>query len=235
VNIDDANNETTITSSTTSNSIQSSSCSSSSSIIRLPLRIPWNITTQTLMEQSLYEMIHTTTTFMENIQCNSMHNNNNRIIIIMIIHIIGDGHVRYQNFMMVHYMKSVHGYTLKISPNEFNFPRIFYSVLFIKKKFPFEFSYTCILYMNDNNWDVNIDGGTLRLYPNTQHIYNPMDVTKSDRFKFVDIAPTNGRLLIFDACLVHSVQKVTSVYKQRRALTLWINRPNYSGVRGEMY
>jgi Rps23 Pro-64 3,4-dihydroxylase Tpa1-like proline 4-hydroxylase len=99
------------------------------------------------------------------------------------------------------------------------------------------YSYTCILYMNDNDWDVSADGGALRLYFNTQHIYNPMDVItdSSTHYDFVDVSPTNGRLLIFDSCLVHSVQPVLSPLKQRRALTLWINRLNTNGVRGEMY
>ena len=98
-------------------------------------------------------------------------------------------------------------------------------------------SYTCILYMNDNDWDLSVDGGALRLYFNSQNIYNPLDVltNASKPYDFVDISPTNGRLLIFDSCLVHSVQPVLSPYKRRRALTLWINRLNTNGVRGEMY
>jgi Rps23 Pro-64 3,4-dihydroxylase Tpa1-like proline 4-hydroxylase len=100
---------------------------------------------------------------------------------------------------------------------------------------PINDSYTCILYLNDNDWNVDTDGGALRLYPNTQHVFNPSEVVASRRFDFVDIAPKNGRLLIFDSRLVHSVEKVTSTHRRRRALTLWINRLNDSGVRGEMY
>ena len=96
-------------------------------------------------------------------------------------------------------------------------------------------SYTCILYLNDDDWNVDIDGGALRLYPNSQNEFNPMDVATNGRFDFVDIAPVHGRLIIFDSRLVHSVEKVTSKHRRRRALTLWINRLNDSGVRGEMY
>lgn len=94
------------------------------------------------------------------------------------------------------------------------------------------YSYTCILYMNDNDWDLERDGGALRLYPDSQHFYSLEEAVAAGAF--VDISPTNGRLLIFDSRLVHSVQTVTS-NKRRRALTLWINRPNNSGVRGEVY
>jgi Rps23 Pro-64 3,4-dihydroxylase Tpa1-like proline 4-hydroxylase len=94
-------------------------------------------------------------------------------------------------------------------------------------------SYTCILYMNDNGWDMERDGGALRLYPGSQHVRTPAEATTGE---YIDIPPINGRLLIFDSCLVHSVQTVTSrENKRRRALTLWINRPNSSGVRGEVY
>ena len=97
-------------------------------------------------------------------------------------------------------------------------------------------SYTCILYLNDNDWNVDTDGsGALRLYPNSQYEFDPIEVALNRRFDFVDIVPKNGRLLIFDSRLVHSVEKVTSTHRRRRALTLWINRLNDSGVRGEMY
>ena len=96
-------------------------------------------------------------------------------------------------------------------------------------------SYTCILYLNDNDWNVDTDGGALRLYPNSQYEFDPIEVALNRRFDFVDIVPKNGRLLIFDSRLVHSVEKVTSTHRRRLALTLWINRLNDSGVRGEMY
>lgn len=107
-------------------------------------------------------------------------------------------------------------------------------------------AYTCILYLNDNNWDVDIDGGALRLYPHTQEYRTPEEAVDASNVKeesytddgvpsFVDISPINGRLLIFDSRLVHSVNKVLSSTKVRRALTLWINKPNDSGVSGEKF
>jgi Rps23 Pro-64 3,4-dihydroxylase Tpa1-like proline 4-hydroxylase len=89
--------------------------------------------------------------------------------------------------------------------------------------------------MNDNDWDMERDGGALRLYPGSQHFRSLEDAVAAGQDNYVDISPVNGRLLLFDSCLVHSVQKVTSPNKRRRALTLWINRPNNSGVRGEVY
>lgn len=110
-------------------------------------------------------------------------------------------------------------------------------------------AYTCILYLNDNDWDVKLDGGALRLYPHTQAYHSPelavADSSNAEKTKdgmngdgsspFVDISPINGRLLIFDSHLVHSVREVLSSTKVRRALTLWINKPNDSGVMGETF
>jgi hypothetical protein len=90
-------------------------------------------------------------------------------------------------------------------------------------------AYTCILYCTDD-WTPDC-GGALRMYPNTQHLFNVNDALSMD---YVDIVPKNGRLLVFDSKLVHSVEKVTHPNKLRRALTLWINRPNDSGVKGEV-
>lgn len=92
--------------------------------------------------------------------------------------------------------------------------------------------YTCILYANDG-WKKG-DGGALRIYPNSQHLY-PASKARDDDREYVDIIPKNGRLLIFDSCLVHSVEPVISSGKVRRAFTMWITRPNDSGVRGEVY
>jgi Rps23 Pro-64 3,4-dihydroxylase Tpa1-like proline 4-hydroxylase len=93
--------------------------------------------------------------------------------------------------------------------------------------------YTCILYLNDNDWDMEQDGGALRLYPNMKDVHVLGAAVGLAANNFVDIAPINGRLLVFDSRLVHSVQPVTSTTKRRRALTLWINKPNNSDVRGE--
>lgn len=93
--------------------------------------------------------------------------------------------------------------------------------------------YTCILYCNDD-WDQLEDGGALRLYPNTQHLIQADDAIHQ-RFNYLDVSPKNGRLIIFDSCLIHSVERVTNTNKKRRALTLWIARPNNSGVQGENF
>ena len=88
--------------------------------------------------------------------------------------------------------------------------------------------YTCILYCNDD-WDINKDGGALRIYPNTQDLLDPSDVI-TKQYEYEDINPNNGKLLIFDSRLVHSVEKVISKDKKRLALTLWMMKPEDSGV-----
>ena len=110
--------------------------------------------------------------------------------------------------------------------------------------------YTCILYCNED-WnnnnnnnnnnrigskdeDEDCDGGALRLYPKTDHLVHADDAIH-DNYPYVDVMPQNGRLIIFNSCYIHSVQTVTSKTKKRRALTLWINRPNHSGVEGEKF
>mmetsp|Transcript_1441 Transcript_1441/g.2839 ORF Transcript_1441/g.2839 Transcript_1441/m.2839 type:complete len:318 (-) Transcript_1441:15-968(-) len=92
--------------------------------------------------------------------------------------------------------------------------------------------YTCILYCNDD-WEEE-DGGALRLYPHTRNLSNANPAILNG-YDFVDIAPKNGRLIIFDSCNIHSVEKVTHKTKKRRALTLWITRPDNSGIEGEQY
>eukprot|EP00594_Rhizosolenia_setigera_P003826 CAMPEP_0178940810 /NCGR_PEP_ID=MMETSP0789-20121207/1029_1 /TAXON_ID=3005 /ORGANISM="Rhizosolenia setigera, Strain CCMP 1694" /LENGTH=244 /DNA_ID=CAMNT_0020619917 /DNA_START=287 /DNA_END=1021 /DNA_ORIENTATION=- len=91
--------------------------------------------------------------------------------------------------------------------------------------------YTCILYCNDE-WKYT-DGGALRLYLDSQEYLSP-DVAK-EQCEFIDVLPHNGRLLIFDSKLVHSVEKTLVENKRRRALTLWTLRPDDSGVVGEVY
>jgi hypothetical protein len=92
-------------------------------------------------------------------------------------------------------------------------------------------SHTCILYCNEG-WTAE-DGGALRLYLDSQQYLLTDDAKES--CNYVDITPQNGRLLIFDSTLVHSVEKVKHPIKLRRALTLWIERPNDSGVQGETF
>lgn len=97
-------------------------------------------------------------------------------------------------------------------------------------------AYTCILYLNDE-WNIDEDGGALRLYPQSQKYHSPDEAVEDsgNNHGFVDISPNHGRLLIFDSRLVHSVEPVTTSKKVRRALTLWINRPNNSEVPGETF
>jgi Rps23 Pro-64 3,4-dihydroxylase Tpa1-like proline 4-hydroxylase len=92
--------------------------------------------------------------------------------------------------------------------------------------------YTCILYANDD-WESR-DGGALRIYPNSQHLYPAKKARDDTGIDPVEVLPRNGRLLIFESSLVHSVEPVTSE-KVRRAFTLWVTRPNDSDVRGEIY
>eukprot|EP00525_Craspedostauros_australis_P003519 CAMPEP_0198113132 /NCGR_PEP_ID=MMETSP1442-20131203/4875_1 /TAXON_ID= /ORGANISM="Craspedostauros australis, Strain CCMP3328" /LENGTH=445 /DNA_ID=CAMNT_0043770141 /DNA_START=45 /DNA_END=1382 /DNA_ORIENTATION=+ len=89
---------------------------------------------------------------------------------------------------------------------------------------------TGILYCNDD-WDLPTMGGALRIWPQGRD--HP--VRSPDPARYVDVEPRNGRLLLFDSCLLHSVEPVTTREQTRRALTVWINRPDDSGVKGETY
>ena len=90
---------------------------------------------------------------------------------------------------------------------------------------------TAILYLNEG-WEVR-DGGQLRMYLDSAHCEIPN--TAKATHNYVDINPSNGKLLLFDSRMVHSVEKVLHHSKIRRALTLWITRPEESGVTGESY
>ncbi len=90
---------------------------------------------------------------------------------------------------------------------------------------------TAILYMNEG-WEKG-DGGQLRLYLDSSGVIHPNIVL--DEHDFIDIIPSNGRLLLFDSRMIHSVEKVLKEGKTRRALTLWIIRPEESGATGEDY
>ena len=113
---------------------------------------------------------------------------------------------------------------------------------------------TCILYMNDD-WNKHEDGGALRIYPGSRNVMEPRQVLGNNAGKkteknpratsteqhnrpawdHVEISPKNGRMILFDSCLIHSVQAVTSVEKVRRALTIWIYRPENNAVKGEQF
>jgi len=94
--------------------------------------------------------------------------------------------------------------------------------------------YTCILYCNDD-WDFKVHGGALRIYPGTTEMTDPMSVKGRQNMPYEDINPTNGKLLIFDSRLVHSVEKVLDPHRKRVAMTVWINRPEDSGVSVDIW
>jgi Rps23 Pro-64 3,4-dihydroxylase Tpa1-like proline 4-hydroxylase len=85
------------------------------------------------------------------------------------------------------------------------------------------------LYCNDD-W-TSQDGGALRIYEDSTQLVSADDLSS---LTYTEILPKNGRLLIFDSKLVHSVEKVTTSAKKRRALTIWIKRPIGGGVQGEI-
>ena len=93
--------------------------------------------------------------------------------------------------------------------------------------------YTCILYCNDD-WNLEKDGGGLRIYPKTSHLTDPSHALK-ENMTFEEISPTNGKLLIFDSRLIHSVEEVKSSNKKRRALTVWLMRPEDNGVSANVW
>ena len=94
--------------------------------------------------------------------------------------------------------------------------------------------FTCIYYLN-HDWDLEQDGGALRIYKDSSHFIDPNDAIRNN-CEYVDISPKNGVLLIFDSTLVHSVQKVISPTKKRLAFTLWTLRPIDSDlIVGETY
>jgi hypothetical protein len=86
--------------------------------------------------------------------------------------------------------------------------------------------YTCVLCCN-NNWDSSVDGGAIRIYPNTMNITNP---DKALSMSFEDINPSNGKLIILDSRLVYSIEKVLSKENSMRTMTLWISKPENNGV-----
>lgn len=91
---------------------------------------------------------------------------------------------------------------------------------------------TAILYMNEG-W-VKADGGQLRLYQNSAVVLHPHTVLDGGN-EYIDINPSNGKLLLFDSRMIHSVENVFNKNKTRRALTLWMVRPEESGATGEDY
>lgn len=90
-------------------------------------------------------------------------------------------------------------------------------------------AFTAILYCNEE-WKPS-DGGALRIYHDSRELAEAKDAP--DLCHYTDVLPQNGRLLIFDSTLVHSVQTVHAD-KFRRALTLWIQQPIDANVLGEI-
>lgn len=96
--------------------------------------------------------------------------------------------------------------------------------------------YTCILYCNEQYKQG--DGGVLRLYRNSQgarlneNLVYPNGLLQS--YSTVDIEPTNGRLLLFDSALLHSVEPVLQNKYSRLALTIWITRPEDRPLYGDI-
>ena len=90
---------------------------------------------------------------------------------------------------------------------------------------------TAILYLNEG-WEEK-DGGQLRMYLDSAHCEIPN--TAQYTHNYIDVNPSNGKLLLFDSRMIHSVEKVLHESKTRRALTLWITRPEESGVTGEKF
>ena len=96
--------------------------------------------------------------------------------------------------------------------------------------------YTCILYCNED-YQAG-DGGALRLRLNSQNIRLAEDfVYPPDTWRecdTVDIEPLNGRLVVFDSGLSHSVEKVLQKEYARLALTVWILRPQDRPLYGDI-
>mmetsp|Transcript_67799 Transcript_67799/g.209774 ORF Transcript_67799/g.209774 Transcript_67799/m.209774 type:complete len:437 (-) Transcript_67799:85-1395(-) len=83
---------------------------------------------------------------------------------------------------------------------------------------------TAILYLNPPDWDVERDGGELRLYPDSEHLEQPpQDAVNGEWPGTQKIAPLGGRLVVFFSRLWH---EVLPAKRERRALTLWIFRPS---------
>jgi len=106
---------------------------------------------------------------------------------------------------------------------------------------------TAILYANPPDWELQSDGGALQLYPNSEHLEEAPTEANASRspasngsrevlhraeksLKPVTIAPLGGRLVIFFSALWH---RVMPAHRLRRALTLWILRPDEAFMRGQ--
>mmetsp|Transcript_184591 Transcript_184591/g.585421 ORF Transcript_184591/g.585421 Transcript_184591/m.585421 type:complete len:554 (-) Transcript_184591:4-1665(-) len=101
---------------------------------------------------------------------------------------------------------------------------------------------TAILYANPPDWDLRRDGGALRLYKDSGDAEDePEEALKKGGWNAegdrecllrkgkgpVTIAPLGGRLVIFFSALWHEVMPAR---RPRRALTLWILRPDLASI-----
>eukprot|EP00747_Dinoflagellata_sp_TGD_P091786 gnl/TRDRNA2_/TRDRNA2_165184_c0_seq1.p1 gnl/TRDRNA2_/TRDRNA2_165184_c0~~gnl/TRDRNA2_/TRDRNA2_165184_c0_seq1.p1 ORF type:complete len:396 (+),score=54.77 gnl/TRDRNA2_/TRDRNA2_165184_c0_seq1:88-1188(+) len=84
---------------------------------------------------------------------------------------------------------------------------------------------TVIAYANPGDWDLDRDGGALRLYPHSSHLLTEAELQKEIEKKTIEpttVSPLGGRIVIFFSSLWHEVMPA---YRERRAVTLWIFRP----------
>jgi SM-20-related protein len=73
--------------------------------------------------------------------------------------------------------------------------------------------YSLLLYVNDETWDVETDGGSLRLYLNTEEEHSST----------LDVPPTSGTLVVFQSnAIPHEVLDTT---RERCVVVGWYNRP----------
>ena len=79
-----------------------------------------------------------------------------------------------------------------------------------------------------------VDGGALRIRRGSGALRTMAECEAACAYE--DVLPLNGRLLVFDSRLAHEVRPNTHREgRARRALTVWITRPETSGARGEVW
>lgn len=77
---------------------------------------------------------------------------------------------------------------------------------------------TAILYANPTDWDLQRDGGALRIYLGSEQL----ESAPPPEHPNMEVKPTAGTLVVFFSRLWH---EVLPSERLRRALTLWILRP----------
>mmetsp|Transcript_18540 Transcript_18540/g.40571 ORF Transcript_18540/g.40571 Transcript_18540/m.40571 type:complete len:299 (-) Transcript_18540:314-1210(-) len=76
---------------------------------------------------------------------------------------------------------------------------------------------TAVLYANPPDWDSTVDGGCLRCYTGSQLEDDTGTTSQQTR----DVQPIGGRIVLFWSA--HMVHEVLPAYRERYALTLWMN------------